>query len=302
MIGIWGFHITAITKKAVRKASGAGETDSTTFWLKCKEQDGTETEVPINFDSLRGFSVASAFDRVNARLLCTQTMKEGTLRDIIYHLDAAAAVPIVTAPSVFGLQPCGDFLFSNCVLPADGTPAVSLSERKLFIDKEFLARRYQLYEEGYQLLVPSPVARYAVFRYMTDAWGDVFKNNEHQAWTTLSYGVCGFDYQYWQGLYQSYPTLFATGPKACGKTTSADIVKSLTGAMGGSFRSDITAPKLAQVCERFSNLPIVVDDITKPAIDLLMIDHSRGIASRLVRDNMSTCFKPNSPVLFSARG
>ena len=244
-----GFHITAITKKAVRKASGAGETDSTTFWLECKEQDGTVTEVPVNFDSLRGFSTASAFDRVNARLLCTQTMKEGTLRDIIYHLDAAAAVPIVTAPSVFGLQPCGDFLFSNCVLPADGTPAVSLDDRDLFIDKEFLARRYQLYEEGYpsMLLVPSPVARYAVFRYMTDAWGDVFKNNEHQAWTTLSYGVCGFDYQYWQGLYQSYPTLFATGPKACGKTTSADIVKSLTGAMGGSFRSDITAPKLAQV-------------------------------------------------------
>lgn len=64
------------------------------------------------------------------------------------------------------------------MLPADGTPAVSLAERDLFIDKEFLARRYQLYEEGYpsMLLVPDPVARYAVFRYMTDAGGDVFKN------------------------------------------------------------------------------------------------------------------------------
>ena len=118
------FHITAISKKAVRKASGAGETDSTTFWLKCKEQDGTETEVPVNFDSLRGFSTASAFDRVNARLLCTQHMKEGVLRDIIFQLDENGDVPIVTAPSVFGLQPCGDFLFSNCVLPADDTPAV----------------------------------------------------------------------------------------------------------------------------------------------------------------------------------
>ena len=70
-----GFHITAITKKAVRKASGANETDSTTFWLECREQDGTVTEVPVNFDSLKGLSVASAFDRVNARLLSTQTMK-----------------------------------------------------------------------------------------------------------------------------------------------------------------------------------------------------------------------------------
>lgn len=82
-----GFHITAITKKAVRKASGANETDSTTFWLECREQDGTETEVPVNFDSLNGRSVASAFDRVNARLLSTQTMKEGTLRDIIFRAE-----------------------------------------------------------------------------------------------------------------------------------------------------------------------------------------------------------------------
>ena len=298
------FHITAITKKAVRKASGPGENDSITYWLECKEQDGTVTEVPINFDSLChcGRSFASAFDSVNSRLMCGEAMKEGSLRNLLIHLDSGN-VKTVTAPSNFGEQPCGDFFLENWVLPADGSAAVRPWERDLFVDKEYMAKKYSLYEDGYPSMIniPDPLPRFAIFRITADVFDKVFKKNEYQAWTTFSYGVCSLHYIQWQSR-GSYATLFATGPKDCGKTTSAELVRKMTGVRGRAFRSDVTAAKLAQVCDRFCNLPIVVDDITKPSIDALMIDHSRGVANRSARDNMAFYWKPNSPVLFTVRG
>ena len=137
------------------------------------------------------------------------------------------------------------------MLPADGSAPVPLSERGLYLDEPYFKKELGLGVSDYPTLlhVPSSMARHACFRLLTDNWETVFGSNFVPAWLSMSYGVAGFHYCSYQEHLGSWPLCYAYGGPDTGKTTSSDVVKSLTGVQSmcsslGLSRTSLSPPKL----------------------------------------------------------
>ena len=129
-----------------------------------------------------------------------------------------------------------------------------------------------------------------------------FGSNFVPAWLSMSYGVAGFHYCSYQELLGSWPLCYTYGGPDTGKTTSSDVVKSLTGVQSALLAgSSITEPKLAQALSARADLCVVVDDFKPKRDDERMENAARMVAARSERSNMLRCDRPHSALLVSVR-
>lgn len=295
------FQITGLECTMVREAAGGDEEPTLTRVLNCLKQDGTTVTVPICLDKLAGRSISDKFTSVDPELSVTSKLTVGALTDLFASLPTP---PSRTAPLRFGTQPDGSRLYSDCVLPADGSAPVPLTEAGLYLDESYFKKGLGLGIGDYPTLLHVPLAegRHACFRLMTDNWETVFGSNFVPAWLSMAYGVAGFHYCHYQEVLGSWPLCYAYGGPDTGKTTSSDIVKSLTGVQSALLAgSSITEPKLAQALSARADLCLVVDDFKPKKEDERMETASRMLAARSERSNMQSSFRPHSALLVSVR-
>ena len=250
------FHILGVERVLDRPPSGGGDDGARIAHVRCLEQDGTETIVPIDMTALsakRGACLSDRFKMAGPGLgVISSVLTASKLDDLLTTLERESPPVIVKAPLRFGLQPNGTYLTKELVLTAGGSH-MSLNEAGVYIDTDYLRSRCGLLESAFPVVhhVESPSVRFASFNIVAAHWADVFGNNSHAAWLSLSYGVASFHYQHWQRTMGSWPTAYNFGPKDCGKSQVGNLVKALTGVKEPAIAgTGITEAKLAQSSTR----------------------------------------------------
>ena len=295
------FQFTGLECVMRREAAGGDDEPTLTRVWNCLKRDGKTVTVPLCQEKLRKASISDKFLSVDPELCVTSKLTVPVLDDLYAQMPKP---PSRTAPLRFGTQPNGDRLYKDHVLPADGSAPVPHSERGLYLDDSYFKKELGLGVDAYPTLLHVPLAegRHACFRLMTDNWETVFGSNFVPAWLSMAYGVAGFHYCHYQEALGSWPLCYAYGGPDTAKTTSSNIVKSLTGVKSALLAgSSITEPKLAQALSARADLCVVVDDFKPKKDDERMETASRMLAARSERSNMLTSFRPHSALLVSVR-